>query len=175
VKSPLFATTPVLCAGQEESLERADGKVRLRDSSAPFFIYLSFGARAVRRQDDSDPKEDFSMQYMLLIWNDESQWAKLSEDEGKKLMGEYFAFTTELRESGAFVAGDPLEASRSASTVRLRNGDQAVTDGPYAETKEQLGGYYVIDVDSQDEAVKWAGKIPAARTGAIEVRPVRSM
>jgi hypothetical protein len=115
------------------------------------------------------------MQYMLLIWDDEAQRAKMSEDDGKKMMGEYFAVTTELRESGAFVAGDALEASGSASTVRLRGGEQAVTDGPFAETKEQLGGYYIVDVGSHAEALTWAAKIPAARSGAIEVRPVRSM
>ena len=83
------------------------------------------------------------------------------------------AFT--LRDSGAFVAGDPLQPSATATTVKLRNGERLVTDGPYAETKEQLAGYYLIDVPTLDEALEWGARIPSARLGTIEVRPVRSM
>jgi hypothetical protein len=112
------------------------------------------------------------MQYMLLIYNDERAWAALDEEERNTIVGEYFALSEELRAAGAYVAGAPLQATDTASTIRVRDGDQLVTDGPFAETKEQLGGYFLIDADSDDEARDWAAKIPAARYGSVEVRPV---
>jgi hypothetical protein len=112
------------------------------------------------------------MQYMLLIYSDEAQWEKLSEEEQQGIMGEYWAYTTELQEAGAFVAGDALQPPNAATTVRIRDGEQLLTDGPFAETKEQLGGYYLVEVDSLDEAIEWGAKIPTARYGSIEVRPV---
>jgi hypothetical protein len=112
------------------------------------------------------------MQYMLLTYTDEQAWAALAEDERGAIVREYFALTAELQAAGAYVAGAPLQATDTASTIRVRDGDQLVTDGPFAETKEQLGGYFLIDVDSDDEAREWAAKIPAARYGSIEVRPV---
>ena len=110
------------------------------------------------------------MQYMLLIYDDEQKVQGLSEDEGKEFMGEYFKYTEELREAGAFVAGDALQPTGTAKTVHVRDRERFVTDGPFAETKEQLGGYYLIDVESEDEALDWAAKIPSARLGRIEVR-----
>jgi hypothetical protein len=112
------------------------------------------------------------MQFMLLIYDDGEIWQGFSEEEQKAIMGEYFAFTDELREAGAYVAADALQPIGTATTVRIREGEQLLTDGPFAETKEQLGGYYVVDVDSIDEAIQWAAKIPSARFGSIEVRPV---
>jgi hypothetical protein len=112
------------------------------------------------------------MQYMLLIYDDETTWQGLSEDVRNAVYGEYVAYTDELRKAGAYVAGDALQPVGTATTVRLRAGEQLVTDGPFAETKERLGGYYLVDVDSIDEAVEWAAKIPAARYGSIEVRPI---
>ena len=112
------------------------------------------------------------MQYMLLIYDEEQVWASMSEEERNRLYGEYFAFTNELREKGAYVAGDQLQPTSTATTVRVRDDEQVVTDGPFAETKEQLGGYYLIEADSVDEALEWAAKIPSARLGSIEVRPV---
>ena len=112
------------------------------------------------------------MQYMLLIYDDEKIIDGMSEGELNALMGEYFAYTNELREAGAYVAGDALQSVGTATTVRVRDGEQLLTDGPFAETKEQLGGYYVVDVETIDDAVKWAAKIPSARYGSIEVRPV---
>jgi hypothetical protein len=112
------------------------------------------------------------MQYMLLIYTDEQAWAALDERERNAIVGEYFALTDELRTAGAYIAGAPLEPTQRASTVRLRDGEELVTDGPFAETKEQLGGYFLIEADSDDEACGWAAKIPAARYGSIEVRPV---
>ncbi len=112
------------------------------------------------------------MQYMLLIYDEERRWAELPEEQRGSIMQEYFAYTQELVDSGAFIKGDPLQPTSTATTVRVRDGETLTTDGPFAETKEQLGGYYLIDVESLDEALEWAAKIPAARWGTIEVRPL---
>ena len=112
------------------------------------------------------------MQYMLLIYDDEQNFARASEEERQKIFAEYGKFTQELRDRGAMVDGNPLQRTAAATTVRVRDGEALVTDGPFAETKEQLGGYYLIDVDDVDEAIELAAKIPSARLGSIEVRPV---
>jgi hypothetical protein len=112
------------------------------------------------------------MNYMLLIYDDEKLWGSMSDSERGEIFGEYGAFTQELQAKGAFVAGDPLQPTSTATTVRVRDGEQLTTDGPFAETKEQLGGYYIVDVESLDEALAWAAKIPSARLGTIEVRPI---
>ena len=112
------------------------------------------------------------MQFMLLIYDDESVWTNMPEEEQQAIMGEYFSYTEALRESGKYVAGDALQPITTAKTVQVRDGAPLTTDGPFAETKEQLGGYYLVDVDSEDEALEWAAKIPSARFGKIEVRPV---
>ena len=111
-------------------------------------------------------------QYMLLIYDDPSSWESMGEDEQNAMMGEYFAYTQELRDSGAYVAGDALQATSTAKSVRLRDGERLTTDGPFAETKESLRGYYLIDVETEEEAQDWAAKIPSARFGTIEVRPI---
>jgi hypothetical protein len=111
-------------------------------------------------------------QYMLLIYDEPSAWQSMSEDEQNAVMGEYFAYTNELREAGAFVAGDALQPTATAKSVRLRDGERLTTDGPFAETKETLGGYYLVEAASDEEALDWAAKIPSARFGTIEVRPV---
>ena len=113
------------------------------------------------------------MQYMLLIYDAEQQWAALGEEERGKIFQEYGAYTRDLRESGAFVAGDALQPTSTSTTVEYRDGKTLTTDGPFAETKEQLGGYYLVDVESIDEAIEWAAKIPSARHfGKVEVRPI---
>jgi hypothetical protein len=113
------------------------------------------------------------MQYMLLIYDDETKWSKVSEEERGRIVESYFAFTDEVRKSGALVASDPLQPTSNATTVQVRDGETLTTDGPFAETKEQLGGYYLIDVESLDEALQWAAKIPSARGGGkVEVRPI---
>ena len=112
------------------------------------------------------------MQYMLLIFDDERVWGDLSEEERGKLYAEYGAFTNEVRESGALVGADQLQPSTTATLVRVREGETLTTDGPFAETKEVLGGYYLIDVDTLDEALEWGAKVPGAKYGTIEVRPV---
>jgi hypothetical protein len=115
------------------------------------------------------------VQYMLLIYDDEKILAGMPEDERNALMGDYFAYTEGLTKSGAFVEGAPLESVSTATTVRVRNGETLTTDGPFAETREQLGGYYVIEAESLDEALRHAANVPSARFGSIEVRPVVQM
>jgi hypothetical protein len=112
------------------------------------------------------------MQYALLIYDDENVFANMSEAELGHVMQEYFGYTKELRDKGAFVDGNQLQPTRAATSVRIREGERLVTDGPFAETKETLGGYYIIEAESLDEAIEWASKIPSARLGTIEVRPV---
>ncbi|HEY7197130.1 MAG TPA: YciI family protein [Gaiellaceae bacterium] len=112
------------------------------------------------------------MQYMLLIYDDEQVWENMSEEERGQVFAQYGAYTQELREAGAFLYGDALQPTASATTVTVRDGETLATDGPFAETKEQLGGLYVIEAESIDQALEWASKIPSARIGKIEVRPV---
>ena len=108
------------------------------------------------------------MQYLALIYGDEARWGDLSEDERKAEMEEYVA----LSEAPVTRGGNELDATSTATTVRVRNDETLVTDGRFVELKEALGGYYVFECDSIDEACTWAAKIPAARHGAIEVRPL---
>lgn len=112
------------------------------------------------------------MQYMLLIHHEGDN---LTAVERPQIMQEYMTFTQDLVKSGKFKAGDRLESSAGARTVRVRNGKTVTTDGPFAETKEQLGGYYLVDAKDLEEAIAIAARIPGARTGSIEVRAVASM
>ena len=112
------------------------------------------------------------MQYMCLIYDEEKTWGSMPEDERNTVFGEYGAFTEAIKESGNYVAGDALQPTSTATTVRIRGGETLVTDGPFAETKEQLGGYYLVEAKDVDEALKIAERIPSARYGSIEVRPV---
>jgi hypothetical protein len=115
------------------------------------------------------------MQYMLLIYSDEKQFAALPQAELGKLMNEFNAFTKGIVDSGNFKAGDRLQPVSSATTVRVREGKTLTTHGPFAETREQLGGYYLIDAKDLDEATAIAARIPGARLGSIEVRPIHPM
>lgn len=115
------------------------------------------------------------MHYMMLIYSDEAAEAGMSEEEQDEVMQRYAAFTTEVRERGAFVNGEPLQPTHTATTVRRREGRIIPQDGPYAETKEQLGGFYILDCANLDEAIELAATIPAAEYGAIEIRPVMEM
>ena len=114
------------------------------------------------------------MQYLLLIYDNENVWNDMSKEESAKNFAEYMQFTTDIKKSGHFVAGDALQPVSTATTVRIRNGKTQVTDGPFAETKEQLGGYYLIEAKDLDEARKIAEKIPSVRYGSIEIRPVQN-
>ena len=112
------------------------------------------------------------MLYMLLIYHDEQAWNRHTEAERQQIYGEYRELIQELQSSGKYLAGNQLQRATTASTVRVRDSKQVITDGPFAETKEQIGGFFLIDAKDLDEATAIAGRIPSARTGAIEVRPV---
>jgi hypothetical protein len=112
---------------------------------------------------------------MLLIHDDPSVWAGMSEDEVNGVMGEYFAYSAAIREEGIYVEGNALKGPSEAHTVSVRDGQRIVKDGPFAETKELVGGYYVVDCDTLDQAIDAAARIPSARFGTVEVRPVAQM
>ena len=112
------------------------------------------------------------MKFMLLLWGDEGQWANMSEDEVGAEMAGWEDYSAQLIAAGAMVSGEGLQPSATSQTLRVENGERVVTDGPYAETKEQLGGFYVIDCASMDEALEWAAKAPSAERGSTEIRPV---
>ena len=112
------------------------------------------------------------MQYLLLFYADEQWRESLSDDERAAITREFYALHDELQESGGYVTGAPLRSTESATTVRVRDEELIVTDGPFAETKEQLGGFFLIEADSIDAARTWAAKVPAARHGSVEVRAV---
>ena len=112
------------------------------------------------------------MQYMLLIYGAESGFASMSEEALQKMYAGYMVVSKEMAEAGVMQGGAELKPVSSATTMRIRNGKVLTTDGPFAETKEQLGGYYLIDVPNLDEALKWAAKIPSALDGSVEVRPL---
>ena len=112
------------------------------------------------------------MRYLLTLWSDESQMTARSKEELAEAMARYDAFTRELRESGAFAGGEGLDPTWTAKSLRIRDGERQVTDGPFAETTEQLGGFYLLECEDLDEAISWAAKVPAAQHGSVEVRPV---
>lgn len=112
------------------------------------------------------------MKYMMLIYNNEQHEASRPKGEMEKVMQDYGTFTEDVRNSGIFHGGDALHPVAQATTVRVRDGQTLSTDGPFAETKEQLGGFYILDCKDLDEAIEYAAKIPGAETGSIEVRPV---
>ncbi|MGE0227179.1 MAG: YciI family protein [Dehalococcoidia bacterium] len=111
------------------------------------------------------------MKYMLLIYSVETN-READHPDQNALMAEYMAYGEMLRRDGHFVAGDALQPTMTATTVRVRDGATATSDGPFAETKEQLGGYYLVEASDLDEAIKLAGQIPDARNGSIEIRPL---
>ncbi|MDX1686544.1 MAG: YciI family protein [Candidatus Promineifilaceae bacterium] len=112
------------------------------------------------------------MQYMLLIYQDEAAQEAMGEEELNEQMAGYNAFTEEVRERDVLVSGDALHPTSAATTVRVRDGRVLTTDGPFAETKEQLGGFYILDCENLDEAIELAAKIPGAKEGSVEIRPI---
>jgi hypothetical protein len=112
------------------------------------------------------------MKYMLLIYHDEQHFMRLTEDQRQEIYLEYRELRDELTAKGAFLSGSQLQPTAAAHSVTLRNGKQMMTDGPFAETKEQLGGYFLIEAETISEADAIAARIPSARTGTIEVRPL---
>jgi hypothetical protein len=111
------------------------------------------------------------MKYLLLLYGDESQWADATPEDLQKSMDAYEALHKEVNEAGVFISGEGLEPSSAATTLKVRGGETVLTDGPFAETREQIGGFYLLDCRDLDEAVEWAKKIPAAYDGSIEIRP----
>jgi hypothetical protein len=112
------------------------------------------------------------MQYLLMIYRNEAEMNAVSAAEGQKMMKEYETFTQSIIQNGNFKAGDRLQPASTATTVRVRDGKILTTDGPFAETREQLGGYYLIEAKDLDTALGIAARIPGARVGSIEVRPI---
>jgi hypothetical protein len=115
------------------------------------------------------------MQYLLLIYADESKLKSATQADQNAMFKEYGEFTASIVKTGNMKAGDALQPSSTATTVRVREGKTLTTDGPFAETREQLGGYYLVEAKDLDEAIKIAARIPGARTGSIEVRPIMQL
>jgi len=113
------------------------------------------------------------MKYLCLIYDEEQRAGARSKTESDAFMNEYFAFTEAIRKAGQYIGGNALQPVQTATTVRMRNGKLSTTDGPFAETKEQLGGYYLIEARDLNDAIQVASRIPSAREGSIEVRPIR--
>ncbi|MBR1166221.1 MULTISPECIES: YciI family protein [Bradyrhizobium] len=112
------------------------------------------------------------MQYLLMIYQNEVEYAKNDAATSQKMLAEYQTFTQAIIQSGNFKAGDRLQPTTTATTVRVREGKTLTTDGPFAETREQLGGYYLIEAKDLNAAIEIAARIPSARIGSIEVRPI---
>jgi hypothetical protein len=113
------------------------------------------------------------MKYLCLIYDDEKKWETMSKAEADAYMGEYVQFTDSIKASGHYLGGEALQPVQTATTIRSRNGKLSTTDGPFAETKEQLGGYYLIEARDLNDAMQVAQRIPSVRTGSIEVRPIQ--
>ena len=112
------------------------------------------------------------MQYLLLIHDDEAHWGDMPEDERNAIYGEYMKYTEDLQSRGILVGANQLQPSGTATVVHVEDGKTLTTDGPFAETKEVLGGYYLIDVEGLDEALEWAARMPNITHGSVEVRPL---
>lgn len=112
------------------------------------------------------------MKYLLLIYSDEAQWATISEAEAGQVMAEYMQYTNDIHKSGNYLGGEALQPTATATSVRVRDGKTLTTDGPFAETREQLGGFYFVEAKDLDEAIALAARIPGSRAGTIEVRPI---
>ena len=112
------------------------------------------------------------MRYLCLIYENEKAWETVPAAESEAIMNEYFQFTDDIRKKGKYIAGEALQPTASSTTVRVRNGKVSTTDGPFAETKEQLGGFYLVEATDLNDAIQVASRIPSARFGSIEIRPV---
>jgi hypothetical protein len=113
------------------------------------------------------------MKYLCLIYENEKGWEQMPKDQADAVMGEYFAFTESIKKSGHYIGGEGLQPTQTATSIRVRNGKISATDGPYVETKEQLGGFYLIDAKDLNDAIRVASRIPSAQWGAVEVRPIQ--
>jgi hypothetical protein len=147
--------------------------VRLSDVMNPAHMVAAVLTAAQRSR--QSPQEETAVQYLCLIYEDEREWQKLPQAESEKVIGEYSAYTESIRKSGHYVGGNALQPTQTATTVRVRKGKVSTSDGPFAETKEQLGGYYLLQARDLNEAIQIAARIPGARFGAVEVRPIMEM
>jgi len=112
------------------------------------------------------------MRYLLMIYNEEVDFSTIPPEMRRAQTAAYDALTAELRAAGGYLGGEALEPTSTATSVRVRDGETQTTDGPFAETKEALGGYYLVEARDLDEAIGWAAKIPGAQSGAVEIRPI---
>ena len=112
------------------------------------------------------------MKYMLLIYDQEQDWQNLTDQQRGDAMTEYISLARDLRSAGKLIDGNELKPTSTATSVRIREDQQVITDGPFAETREQLGGYFLIEADNLDEAIGYAARIPAAKYGTVEIRPI---
>jgi hypothetical protein len=112
------------------------------------------------------------MKYALLLYTDHDEWERTPAETQQRILQEYVALDEVMKAKGILAGGEGLEAVSTATTVRVRDGKRSVTDGPFAETKEALGGFYVIECENLDEAIEWAAQVPDARQGSVEIRPV---
>ena len=112
------------------------------------------------------------MRYLCLIYQDESLWETMPKTEADGIDNDYFAFTDAITKSGQYISGNPLQPTRTATTVRVRNGRISISDGPFMETREQLGGYFLVEARDLDDALRLASGIPGVRRGSVEVRPI---
>lgn len=115
------------------------------------------------------------MKYLCLVYRDEQVWDALPRREYHELVDEILDYREELRSGGQFIAADAVQNAHTATTVRVRDGKPIVTDGPYAETKEQIGGFYILEARDLNEAIRVAAKIPSARLGIVEIRPIKAL
>jgi len=113
------------------------------------------------------------MRYLCLIYDEEKKLEAMSKGDNDAFMSEYFAFTDDIKKSGHYIGGEALQPVGTATTVRMKSGKMSTTDGPFAETKEQLGGYYLINAKDLNDALQVASRIPSAKTGTVEVRPIQ--
>lgn len=134
--------------------------------------YMVAAVLAAAKRHPTGPAKETAVQYLCLIYSDESQWPRLPKLEYDRVLGEYLAFMEDTRKNGHYKSCNRLQPTSSATTVRVRNGKVATTDGPFAETKEQLGGYFLLEARDLNEAIQLAARIPGARYGSIEVRPI---
>jgi hypothetical protein len=121
---------------------------------------------------EHDGRSERAMEYIVLIYGSEKGWTSMSKPEVERMYAEYRTYSADLAKAGVLRGGSELKPTTSATTVRLRGGKRQVTDGPFAETKEQLGGFYLIDVPNLEAALDWAARCPSAGDGSIEVRPL---
>jgi hypothetical protein len=135
---------------------------------------MSFWLAAVRLGvgDPADEQGEFEMQYLLLIYQNEADLIRASAEGRKAMAADYGVYTQSIIQSGHYKAGDGLQPTTTATTVRVRDGKTMTTDGPFAETREQLAGYYLVDAKDLDTAIGLATRIPGAKTGSIEIRPI---